>query len=218
MKILDLPVALRDKLGSASARRYRRAGQVPCNLYGSGQENINLVADVHALEGVLKAHTALVRLKLGDDEQTALLRAVNWDVFGEEVEHIDLVRVEMEDEVKIKVPVHCMGIPAGTSEGGELQVVKADLEVFSRVASIPSEIRIDVSGLHIHDAIHVGEVDFPEHVRPAHDERELVVHLVPPRKVVEPVPEVAEVGVEGEVPPEEGAEEPAEKPSAGEKS
>jgi large subunit ribosomal protein L25 len=214
MQILNLPVEMRDKLGSANARRYRRAGQVPCCLYGRGQDNVNLVADAHDLQEILKTHTALVNLKLGDHEQTALLRSVEWDVFGEAVEHVDLVRVHMEDEVKIKVPVHCIGIPTGTSEGGQLQVAKPDLEVFTRVDSIPSDIRIDVTRLHIHDAIHIGEIDYPPHVRPAHEEHELVVHLMPPRKVEE-----VAVAVEGEEPeaPAEGepeAEKPAEETPA----
>jgi len=214
MQILNLPVELRDQLGSANARRYRRAGKVPCNLHGHGQANLNLVADADDVKQVLKAHSALVKLKLEDQLQTALLRQVNWDVFGDYVQHIDLVRVEMEDEVKIKVPVHCIGIPVGTSEGGQLQVVKPDLEVFSRVDKIPSEIRIDVAHLHIHDGVHVGEVTYPEGVRPAHDDKELVVHLTPPRKVEEETPvELAE----GEVAPAVEGETPAEgeKPADG---
>jgi large subunit ribosomal protein L25 len=163
------------------------------------------------VQDVLKTHSALVRLTLGDKKQTALLRAVEWDVFGEAVEHVDLVRVEMEDEVKIKVPVHCIGIPAGTSEGGQLQVTKPDLEVYTRVDSIPSDIRIDVTGLHIHDAIHIRDVDFPPHVRSAHDEHELVVHLMPPRKVELAAPAEA---AEGEAPAEAEEEKPAEEAPA----
>ncbi|MHC4164724.1 MAG: 50S ribosomal protein L25, partial [Planctomycetota bacterium] len=160
-----------------------------------------------------KTHTALVRLELGEQEQTALLRSVDWDVFGEAVEHVDLVRVQLEDEVRIKVPVHCIGIPAGASEGGQLQVVKPDLEVFSRVDSIPSDIRIDVTGLHVHDAIHIREIDFPPHVRPAYEEHELVVHLMPPRKVEEV--EVALAEGEEAAPAEAEAEKPAgEAPAA----
>ena len=214
MKIPNLPVENRDKLGSANACRYRRAGKVPCNLYGRGRDNVHLVADARDLQEVLKTHTALVRLELGEQEQTALLRSVDWDVFGEAIEHVDLVRVNLEDEVKIKVPLHCIGIPAGTSEGGLLQIAKPDLEVFSRVDSIPTGIRVDVTGLHIHDAIHIRDVAFPPNVRPVYDEHEMVVHHMPPRKVEEEAGVVPdEVG--GVAVPEEGeAEKPAEEAPA----
>jgi len=201
MQILDLPVERRERFGSANARRYRRAGSVPCILYGGKQEGVPLLASAFDLANVLKQHSALVRLKLGEQEQTALLREVRWDVMGEHVEHVDLVRVEMEDEVKIKVPVHTFGIPAGAHEGGELQIVKPEIEVMSRVDAIPSEIRIDVSPLELHQGIHVGDITYPPHVRPAGHPEDLVLHVVPPRKV-----EAAPVAAEGEeAAPAEGA-------------
>jgi len=209
MQILDLPVEKREAFGSANSRRSRRQGRVPCILYGGKQANVPLSTAVLDLGNVLKQHSALVRLKLGDQEQTALLREVKWDVLGEHVEHVDFVRVEMTDEVKIKVPVHCFGMPVGLGEGGELQLVKAEIEVFSRVDSIPSEIRIDVSPLKLHDGVHVREVAFPPNVRAAGHESDLIVHVVPPRKVEEAVPAEAEAaaGV-----PAEGAAAPGAEP------
>jgi large subunit ribosomal protein L25 len=196
MKILDLPVETRDRLGSGNARRYRRAGKIPCHLYGRGQPNVNLVAAVKDVETMLKAHTALVTLKLGAKEQMALLRDVAWDTFSEHVDHIDFTRVELTDEVEIKVPVHLAGVPAGASQGGETVLVKPDLQVFARVDSIPSEIRIDVSHLEIDMAVHVGEVTYPPNVRPALDVREVVVVLQPPKKVEVPVAAVPAEGAE----------------------
>jgi large subunit ribosomal protein L25 len=201
MKILDLSVEKRDSFGTANARRSRRAGRVPCMLYGGKQANVPLYAKTADLGEVLKGHTALVRLKLGDQEQTALLREVKWDYLGEWIQHVDLVRVEMSDEVKIKVPVHTFGVPVGISEGGELQIVKAEVEVFSRVDSIPNEIRIDVSALKLFDGVHIREVTFPPNVRAAGHPTDLIVHVVPPRKVEEVAPaEAAAEGAEGAAP------------------
>jgi len=209
MQILDLPVEKRETSGTANARRARRQGRVPCILYGGKQQNVPLFANATDFGNVLKQHSALVRLRLGDQEQTALLREVKWDVMGEFVQHIDFVRVEMTDEVRIKVPVHYFGVPAGIGEGGELQVVKAEIDVFSRVDSIPSEIRIDVSALKLFDGIHVREVSFPENVRAAGHEGDLIVHVVPPRKVEEAAPaEAAAATAEGAAPTAEPVVEP----------
>ncbi|HEX5136296.1 MAG TPA: 50S ribosomal protein L25 [Planctomycetota bacterium] len=208
MQILDLPVEKRESSGTANARRARRQGRVPCILYGGKQQNVPLFTSATAFGNVLKQHSALVRLRLGDQEQTALLREVKWDVMGEYVQHIDFVRVEMTDEVKIKVPVHTFGVPVGIGEGGELQVVKAEIEVFSRVDSIPNEIRIDVSALKLFDGVHVREVTFPAHVRPAGHETDLIVHVVPPRKVEEAAPAEAAAAAEGAAPSAEPVVEP----------
>ncbi len=210
MQILDLPVEKRETSGTAQSRRARREGRVPCILYGGKQANVPLFTKALDFGNVLKAHSALVRLKLGEQEQTALLREVKWDVLGEYVQHVDFVRVEMTDEVRIKVPVHTFGVPAGIGEGGELQLVKAEIEVFSRVDSIPSEIRIDVSALKLFEGVHVREVVFPPNVRAAGHATDLIVHVVPPRKAEEAAPAeaAAAAGAEGAAPSAEPVVEP----------
>ncbi len=209
MQILDLPVEKRDKLGSANARRYRRAGGIPCNLYGRGQDPFPLVTTRDAFGEVLKVHTAIVRLKLGEDEQLALLREVKWDTYGDYVEHIDLTRVEMEDTVKIKVPLVFAGDPAGVHHGGVLQASRVDIEVHARVDSIPSEIRVDVRPLEIGDGIRAEALPFPENVVPAVDPNMMIVQVKAPKKVVEE--ELAPVEGEGEG---EAPAEAEEKPSS----
>jgi large subunit ribosomal protein L25 len=199
MQILDLPVEKRETSGTAHSRRARRQGRVPCILYGGKKDNVLLFTKADDFGSVLKTHSTLVRLKLGEQEQTALLREVKWDVLGEYVQHVDFVRVEMSDEVRIKVPVHTFGIPVGIGEGGEIQLVKAEIEVFSRVDSIPSEIRIDVSPLKLFEGVHVREVVFPPNVRAAGHESDLIVHVVPPRKVEEAAPAEA-AAAEGAAP------------------
>ena len=117
MQILDLVVESRDKLGSANARRYCRAGQIPCNLYGGKSESIALVMAQQEFVNLTKAHSAIVRLTLGGKAQTAIVRDVTWDTFGEYVQHIDMMRVELDDEIRIEVPMHFVGVPAGAAHG-----------------------------------------------------------------------------------------------------
>lgn len=207
MQILELPVEKRDKLGSANARRYRRAGGIPCNLYGRGVDPFPLVTTRDDFGEVLKLHTAIVRLKLGDDSQLALLREVKWDTFGDYVEHVDFKRVEMEDTVKIKVPLVFVGTPAGAHHGGDLQAVQVDIEVMSRVDSIPSEIRVDVSALEIGDGIRAEGLPYPDHVEPAIDPQAMIVQVKAPKKVEEPEPSEEAEGGEA---PAEADEQPAE--------
>ncbi|MHC4939761.1 MAG: 50S ribosomal protein L25 [Planctomycetota bacterium] len=205
MQIVDLPVQNRDLLGSAEARRIRRAGGIPCNLYGGDRDPVNLTTTREAFAEVLKAHTAVVRLTDENVKQTALIREVSWDTFGDHVEHLDLVRVEMKDEVKIRVPIHFVGVPMGQSHGGTVHEVHKDLEVFSRVESIPSELRCDISKLDVGDGIRAGEFEFPEGVRNAMNEDELVVMIHAPKLHVEEPVE----GEEGAEPAAEGAAEEA---------
>lgn len=214
MKILDLPVEARPDLGTSNARRYRRGGRVPAILYGGGQQNVPVTVPATTVDALLHAHTHLVRLKLGDRAQTALVREIAWDHLGERVQHIDFVRVEMDSEVKVTVPLHFVGVPVGQGHGGGTEPLITDLEVRCRVDSIPEEIRIDIRPLDIGQGIHVGDVDYPAGVQPARSGQDLLIHVVPPRKLDVPAEEKpeAEVPAEAEAAEAEGGAE-AGKPS-----
>ena len=208
MKILDLPVEFREKLGSANARRYRRAGRVPVILYGGDRPNVTLTTAEEDILRVVDKHSMLVKLKVEDKTQTALVREVEWDVFSEHIAHVDLARVEMEDEVTVNVPVQIHGVPAGASEGGTVEVVLNEITVVSRVDSLPEEFVIDVSALHIGQGVHIDEMEFPEHVSSTRRGRDLVVHIVPPKKIEVETPEGedADLGLAAAEAPEPAAD------------
>lgn len=219
MKILDIAVEKREKLGSANSRRYRRAGKVPCVLYGGGRDSVPLVSEEGEFTRVLGAHTALVRLTLGEVVQTALVRDVTWDTYGDRIEHVDLQRVHMEDEIELAVPLHFLGVPAGAAHGGVLHVIHPELMIHTRVDSIPEEIEYDISHMEVGDRIIASDLTYPPHVRPAVADDELVAHVKEPRVHVEPEPEAepaeGEKPAEGEAGAAEGeaAAEGAEKAS-----
>lgn len=181
----DLHVEMRDELGSAASRRYCRAGKIPCVLYGRGKDNVMLLIDHDEFLAFQKAHTAIVRLRLDEKEQTALVREVKWDVFGEFVQHVDLFRVELEDEVKITVPMTYVGVPEGAAHGGATQIVNPDLELLCRVDSIPSELRADITHLHVGDILRASDLEYPPHTRPARSEDTILVQCREPRKADE---------------------------------
>ena len=70
---------------------------------------------------ILKGHTLLVTLHLGEETQTAFIREVKWDTFGEFVAHIDFQRVDPSATVELSIPVVYVGTPVGTAEGGRFE-------------------------------------------------------------------------------------------------
>ncbi len=214
-KSVVLPVMRREKVGSAQSRRYRRQGRIPCVLYGGGQASVPLTLDKTEFGGAMKSHARVVTLRLGEEEQTALIREIGWDVFGEHVEHVDFVRVDLAQLVEVDVLLRFVGTAAGIGQGGTLQALFTDLGVRCRADSIPDEIRIDVSALAIGQGLHVRDIVFPEGVVATRDANDLVVHVVEPVKeevaaVPEAVPGVAAPEVAGAAAtPAAGAPAPA---------
>jgi large subunit ribosomal protein L25 len=93
----------------------------------------------------------------------------------------------------VTVKITLLGTPVGVEAGGSLQQPMATMDIECRVDQIPEEIRIQVNGLNIDDAIHLSEVELPEGSRLLGDPDALVCGVVTIAEEIE-----AEEGEEGE--------------------
>lgn len=156
-----IEVKKREGVGSLASRKLRRAGQVPAILYGHGEANVNLSVNTDAIGRVVQHGTKLLSL-IGDINDTALLRDVQWDPFGVEILHVDLTRVSTSEAVEVTLPVELHGEAPGTSEGGILAFLAHELTISCPAANIPEHLQVNISHLHLGQAIHASEIPLPE--------------------------------------------------------
>jgi large subunit ribosomal protein L25 len=209
----NLNVKRREKLGGGNNRRLRRTGQVPAVLYGHGEASIPLAVDSTAIMNVIRHGHKLVRLQ-GDASEGAFIKSVQWDVYGKGLIHIDLLRVSDTEKVRTTVTVELKGTAVGLSEGGIIEFVLHELEIECPAAAVPDKLVVNVTNLHLDQAIHAREVPLPEGARVLDDEELVVVHCIAPHIVedVTAAPAVEPGAVEPELirkekPAEEEAEE-----------
>jgi large subunit ribosomal protein L25 len=132
--------------------------------------------------------------------QTALIREVQWDTYSSVIRHLDLMRVDANERVRITVPVHIKGTAIGAIAGGILEQPLHALHIECSAIQIPDFIPVKVSALEIGQSIHVRELtDIPEGVRILDAADAVVVHVVKPG-VVEVAP--AEEAAPGPAEPE----------------
>ncbi len=73
--------------------------------------------------------------------------------------HVDLLRIAMDVRMRVKVPVHTFGEPSGVKvQGGVYEVVTREVEVECLPADIPTEFKVDVSGLALNQSLRAGEL------------------------------------------------------------
>lgn len=207
MQVLTLQAQTRKDTGKGVARKARAAGRIPGIFYGPGEEPIPL--DVAALDFMRIYHgghgeNVLVDLQLGTDEaRKVLFREVQRDPVTEKVMHVDFYHVSLTKAIRVNVPVHLEGVPDGVkNSGGILQHVMREVEVECLPTDIPERINIDVSGLGIHDAIHIRDLPTDKFIL-TDDPAMTVASVIPPVVVKEPVPGEGEVAVA-----EEASKEP----------
>jgi len=156
-----LNVTVRKDVGSGRIRRLRNSGQVPAILYGHGEANINLQVPVREVQTAIKHGGKLVSLK-GEVSDSALIRAVQWDVWGKDVLHLDLMRVSASELVTTTVSIELRGTAVGTTEGGIVQFVLHEVEIECPALKIPEKIIVNITGLRLGKAIHASDLTLPE--------------------------------------------------------
>jgi large subunit ribosomal protein L25 len=172
--------------GSRVSRRLRAAGQVPAIIYGHKQapQPITLTSD--DVQGILKRGSHVVGLDLGAGKsETVLVRELQWDYLGKEVIHVDFFRADLTEQVESDVRIEIRGEAPGVNEGGMLDIPHHSVKVRCRTDLIPDYIRVDVSNLHMGQAIHVKELALPEGVTAVSGPDEVIVHLIRPSGTAE---------------------------------
>ena len=231
--------APRAQRGKNEARRLRLTGKVPAVLYGGKGDAITLAVNAKQLGAILRSesgHNTLFQVDLGGKHEPAILKDWLVDPITGKLLHVDLLRVAMDVRMRVKVPVHTFGEPAGVKvQGGVFEVVTRDVEIECLPADIPTEFKVDVSGLMMNSQLRAKDLPLdtaklklitdPErvlaHVVALKVEEEKPVEAVAADAAAPAEPEVIKKGkkeVEGEESAEaEGKPEKSEKGEKGDK-
>lgn len=207
MEIVSVTVDMRSTAGKGPARRTRAAGKIPGVFYGPNQRQaIALVVDEHefAKKIAVLEGSALIQFDSAADElknRMVLLREVQSHPVSGDVLHADFYEVDLKKKLEVTVALHFTGKPVGVEAGGILQPIVREIDVKCLPTEIPAFIDVDVSGLGIHDSIHVEELKLPSGVEPVFETNFTIVTVSPP--TVEEVK--VEAAAEGAPPTAEGA-------------
>jgi large subunit ribosomal protein L25 len=204
-----LNVEVRDQVGTKRIRRMRKTGKIPAVLYGHKEAVLNLAIRKEEFAQVLKHSGKLVKLA-GSVSEDALVREVQWDTYGVNVLHVDLMRVSASERVTTEVTVELRGTAVGTTQGGVVQFITHELEIECPAMSIPEKIVLNINDLALGKAIHAHEVPLPEGVVLTSAPEVIVVQCVTPHVEEIPVP-----GAGGTAEPEViGGKKPGEEEAA----
>ena len=102
--------------GKNEARRLRLTGKVPAVLYGGKGDAITLALNTKQVGAILRSesgHNTLFQVDLGGKHEPAILKDWLVDPVTGNLLHVDLLRVAMDVRMRVKVPVHTFGEPAG---------------------------------------------------------------------------------------------------------
>jgi large subunit ribosomal protein L25 len=215
MKQIELSVQIRNGQGSQKAKILREKGILPAIVYGEDQKPSSVQVLKRDFDRVLRqtaGETGIYHLQVmaGDKKESellALLKDTQYDPVSDQVTHLDFLRISMDKEISIKVPIVLKGTAIGLKKpGATLEFMLRELEVQCLPKNIPQHIEIDVTNLDTHQSVHVGDVKLADSVKTKMDPGAAIVAVVFSTREAEPTAAGAEADAKTE--PEVTKEKP----------
>ena len=200
-----LTAELRNDMGKGASRRLRSTGMVPAILYGGHQEpaSITLIHNelIHQLDNeAFFSH--ILTIKLGGNEESAIVKDVQRHPYKPLIQHIDLQRVSATENIRVHVPLHFINAATapGVKEGSGIVTHNLiEVEVQCLPKYLPEFIEVDLGNMALNDILHLSDLKLPANVElvemqhgQGHNQAVVSIHL--PRAAKEPAEQAAPTG------------------------
>jgi large subunit ribosomal protein L25 len=197
--------------GSRESRRIRRSGAVPGVVYGMGIDPIPVAVDAHDLSVALHTeagYNVLLTLALDTGESVLTLpKQVEKHPYRNRYRHIDFLKIDVTEVVRVEIPIHTEGDPVGVKEGGIMSSSRTSVLIEALPTALPPSITLDVSALEVGDSLRIADLPVIDGVEYLDDPEEVVLSVTAPAAEVEEAPAEEAEGEAAEAAEEaEGAE------------
>lgn len=160
----------------------RRAGLVPCIIYGSKIEPVAVQIPERALQmTLLKAGgTHLIDVNVDGKAYSVLARAVQRNVLRGDIIHVDFLAVDASTKIKASVPVHYINeSPAVRSGAGVLLQGLNTLTIEALPKDLIDRVNVDLSLLtEVGSSLFVRDLSVSDKVTLIDDDDEMVVRVI----------------------------------------
>ncbi|MDC1028928.1 50S ribosomal protein L25/general stress protein Ctc [Schleiferiaceae bacterium] len=158
MKSVEIQGNERTNFGSKYAQLERKAGNVPCVIYG-GEAPIHFSAPTLAFKGlVYTAEAKTAKVTVGDTTVEAVIQDLQFHPVTDQLIHIDFIQLVEGKPVTIDIPVVLHGQARGVLNGGKLKSVLRNLSVRAVPGKLPESVDLDINELKIGKSIRVSDV------------------------------------------------------------
>ena len=162
MKHIELKGCVRTVGNKAAVKAIRKEGNVPCNIYGLGMENVLFTVSAKDLKTITNTpNSYIIDLELDNGSKFfAVLHEVQYHPVTDEALHVDFLAVCESKPVAIDVPVIVTGHSEGVKLGGKLLVSSRKLRISAMMDKLPDVLEVDSTNLMIGKQIVAGDLNF----------------------------------------------------------
>ena len=189
MKEVVLETQLREIGTKNVLNRNRQNGLIPSIVYGKKESSVPLwVKEKELLKALHTEHgmNVLIKLKIGDQAKTVLIKEIQRNVISEKPIHVDFNVISLKEKTEVSVRLHTVGEAPGVKSGdGVLEHILREIRVRCLPTNIPNSIEVDISNLNTGQSITVKDLPKIEDVEILSDPDAIILHVTAPTKVEE---------------------------------
>jgi len=184
----DITVAAtpRPSRGKNEARRLRVSGLMPAIIYGTGKDPVAVSVNPKEVNKILHSttgHNTIFDMAVGDSPAEPVM-VIDWQhhPLKGNLLHVDLMRIDLEKALHVKVPVHLKGEAVGVKIGGGLlEVVNREVEIQCLPNDIPEFFEVDVTTLNVNQAVRAGDLTLSHSMKLLAPAESVLVHVTAPK-------------------------------------
>jgi large subunit ribosomal protein L25 len=164
--VFEFVAESRGQSGKSAARRARRVGTVPAVIYGGHAEPQMLSLSHNEVIKHLSheaVYSHVLDINIDGKTEKVVLKGVQRHPAKFQVLHLDFLRVEMSESLRVHVPLHFINesVSVGGKKGGIVAHAMIDVEVSCLPAALPDFIEVDLIGLDIGESAHLSDIVLP---------------------------------------------------------
>lgn len=159
MKTLSIKASARTIGNKQDLKKIRRAGNVPCIIYGNGVEHQNISVALSDIRKITDTpNSFIINIDVDGKQNECILHDVQYHPITDDAIHVDFLAVSNAKPVEIPVPLNIHGNAEGVKQGGRLIVGVRKVMVCGPIDKLPDVINIDVTSLKVGNTIYAGEL------------------------------------------------------------
>jgi len=169
-------------------KRFKEEGFIAGVMYGDGTTEATAVKfELVALKKILGKHgsNAKVVVKYGEEEKTGFVKEIQRHPVSAKITHIDVQLVSKDHEIKMQLHILFKGEEGLLPKRLLLQVQKADIDVFGKMALMPDAVSVDISEKELGDTITIKDFDLNEQIKVTDDENEVYATITAMKEELE---------------------------------
>ena len=150
----NLTVDKRELSNKGGRKRALKEGKIPGIYYSHDSKNsIPFYITQKEILNAQKADTQIFNISVGGKKRNVLFKSVQYHPVTDEILHIDLYGIKMDQVVTVSIPILIEGSAKGVVEGGILVQNLNEVEIDCLPSDIPQNILLDITNLEMGESL-----------------------------------------------------------------